>query len=765
MPNALIFTIAIIVGVLFLGIAIAVLISKFYRKVDQGKALIINKTAAEPEVTFAGGIVIPVIHRAEIMDISVKTIEIERKGSEGLICRDNIRADIKVTFFVRVNKTTSDVLKVAQSIGCARASDQRTLEDLFIAKFSEALKTAGKQLDFEELYTQRADFKDKMIAVIGTDLNGYVLEDAAIDFLEQTPLESLDPNNILDSQGIRKITEITTSQNIETNRLKNEEAKKRGSDDLDKAQAILNFSQRKAETEAKTEKEIALSRTREENEALRFKHDEQKRTMIVKQKADEEIAINEQNKSRAIEVAQKNREKEVSVEAVRVQKARDLEDISREREVEFKRIEKEKILESERKNIADVIRDRIAVERGVAEEEERIKDIRLIQDAERQKKARLITAEGTAQESLVKQIKAAEANQEVAKFEAKQRTIIAEADLEASDKHAKAKIRISDGVQAETAAPGLAQVRIKEANAIAIEKEGLAQARVTLETMQAKASGTEKEGLARVKVRDADLAVTERENTIKVTLTREHLLAEATGNEQKGLAEARVKEANAIAIEKEGIAEATAIKEKLLADASGREKMGLAEAISIKEKLLAEAAGLAEKAVAMKALDSVSRDHEEFRLRLDKEKTVELEQIRIRSEVARAQAEVLSHAFAQAKINIVGGDGAFFDRFVRAVSLGQSSDAFLQNSDASRSVLQPYLSGDRSLPQDLHDILKNPSLDAPTLQSLSISALLGKLILGADDDTKSKLTSLLNKARDLGISETPLVKNDANENK
>jgi uncharacterized membrane protein YqiK len=234
------------VGVFFfLLVAFGVLISRFYRKVDQGKALIINKTAAEPEVTFAGGIVIPVIHRAEIMDISVKTIEIERKGSEGLICRDNIRADIKVTFFVRVNKTTSDVLKVAQSIGCARASDQRTLEDLFIAKFSEALKTAGKQLDFEELYTQRADFKDKMIAVIGTDLNGYVLEDAAIDFLEQTPLESLDPNNILDSQGIRKITEITTSQNIETNRLKNEEAKKRGSDDLDKAQAILNFSQRK----------------------------------------------------------------------------------------------------------------------------------------------------------------------------------------------------------------------------------------------------------------------------------------------------------------------------------------------------------------------------------------------------------------------------------------------------------------------------------------------------------------------------------------
>jgi uncharacterized membrane protein YqiK len=60
------------------------------------------------------------IHKAEIMDISVKTLEIDRRGKNGLICRDNIRADIKVNFFVRVNKRKEDVIKVAQSIGCAR---------------------------------------------------------------------------------------------------------------------------------------------------------------------------------------------------------------------------------------------------------------------------------------------------------------------------------------------------------------------------------------------------------------------------------------------------------------------------------------------------------------------------------------------------------------------------------------------------------------------------------------------------------------------
>jgi uncharacterized membrane protein YqiK len=38
---------------------------------------------------------------------------------------DNMRADIKVAFFVRVNQTSQDVLKVAQAVGCERASSWR----------------------------------------------------------------------------------------------------------------------------------------------------------------------------------------------------------------------------------------------------------------------------------------------------------------------------------------------------------------------------------------------------------------------------------------------------------------------------------------------------------------------------------------------------------------------------------------------------------------------------------------------------------------
>src|SRR4051794_25486735 len=119
------------------------LLARFYRQGDQGKGPIVNTLKSDPPVTLTRAVGYPLVHRAEIMDISVKTIKIDRRGKEGLICKDNIRGDIMVTFFVRVNKTHDDVLKVAQSIGCARASDQSTVEGLFEAKFAEALKTVG----------------------------------------------------------------------------------------------------------------------------------------------------------------------------------------------------------------------------------------------------------------------------------------------------------------------------------------------------------------------------------------------------------------------------------------------------------------------------------------------------------------------------------------------------------------------------------------------------------------------------------------------
>ena len=647
---------------LLIVIALLFVVTRLFRKVEQGRALIISKVK-KVDVTFTGAVVLPVLHKAEVMDISVKTMEINRSGREGLICQDNIRADISITFFVRVNKTLEDVIKVAQSIGTDRASDQETLQQLFNAKFSEALKTVGKHFDFEDLYTKRDEFRDRIVALIGTDLNGYILEDAAIDYLEQTPLSQLDRDNILDAQGISKITELTSAQHKQTNELENDRRKEIDRQDTEAAETLAELERRREEAEAKAKREIEIIRAREEAETARVQAEERLKAQQAHLRTDEQLGVQQENQKREIAVAEKNRERVISIETERIEKDRLLEVIGRERETELSRIAKDKEVEGEKREVAEVIRERIAVEKTVAEQEENIKRLRAVEEAERQRQAVIIHAEAEAQENLVKDIKAAEAAEEAAKHKAAEEMTLAEARQQAAELDTRAKIRLAEGLQAEAAAAGLAEVQVREQDAEAIDKVGRAEAAVA------------------------------------------------------------------------------------------REK-ALAEAEAIREKLKAEAEGLNEKAGAMAALDEISREHEEYRLRLETEKDIRLAGIDVHRQVAEAQASVLATGLENADINIVGGDGMFFDRMVNSIGMGKAVGGFVENSDVAQSLAGSWLDGSGSFADDISRVLG--SVDTADIKNLTLSALLVKLINAGGPDA-GKMQELLKTAQHLGVAEAPVA--------
>ena len=642
-------TLAIAVGVIIV-LGIGALVS--YKKVDQGQVLIVN-WPNKVKVKFTGGFVIPILTRAEIMDISVKTIQLARDGHDGLICKDNIRADITVTFFVKVNRTERDVRKVAQAVGCARASDQDRLEELFTAKFSEALKTVGKQLEFEELYGQRVQFREQIIEVIGEDLNGYVLEDAAIDYLEQTPTENLDPDNVLDARGLEKITEITAQKRHHKNELENKATKDIGLDDLETKKALLEYDRQEADAEAKQRREISVVEAQQKAEAEEIRAKEIARAQKAEIEAQEEVEIRKIESQREQEVATKNRERVLAVEEENVQRERDLQIVERERETELKRQGKEREVEAEQKKVAEVRRDRIAVDKTVAEEEEEIETLRTVKSAEREKEASVITAEGKAEEALIADIKEAEAKEQVAEHEAKEQVIRADAEVDAAERIAKAKKQRAEGVQAEEAAPGLAEVQVKEANAQAVEKEGLAEAKIT----------------------------------------EEQLKAEAVGEEEKEMVRVRVKKENAEAVEREGLAEAKVTEEKGRAEATAHLEQKRAEAEAIRERLVAEADGLAEKAQSIESFTPDALDHEEYRLKLEYGETLGLEKLGNAVDIARAQADILGKAMDEADINIVGGNDDFYDSFVRSISAGHMIEGFLDTSPNAAGLFDTVVDG------------------------------------------------------------------------
>lgn len=737
---------AVLGGFVVFVLGIAVIVKKFYIKVSPGQALINNKTNELVTVSFTGGLVLPIIHRAEVMDLSVKMIEIERRGREGLTCKDNVRADIKVAFFVQVSHDAEKVKQVAGRLGTERASHVETLHTLFSAKFSEALKTVGYQMNFLQLYTDRAEFRKKIYGQIGHDLDGYELTDVVIDYLEQTPMDALDPDNMLDAEGIRAITAITKEKSVETNRLRNEAQMQIEQQNTTAQEVITKQDAVRRATIAQREREAAVAVAREKAEAEKEVQRAVLEANTARIRTEEELQVAEQNKQRQIEVAQKNRERVIGVETERVAKDRALEAISREREVELQRIEKEKLLEVQKKEIADTIRARVAVDRTVAEEEERIKAVRVVEEAKRNREAALILAETEAQEKLVKDIKAAEAQEKAASHLARERLIMADADLETADRDARAKLRRAEGMQAEAAAPGLAAVKVKEADAAVYEKRGLIEAKVEREKLTAVAEGERQRGLAHVGVQEAEAAAILKKGEAEAAVVEKRLTAEARGKEadaaaveKQGSARAKVLEAEAVATEKRGLADAVTIREK-----------GSAEAAALEQKMLAEAKGIAEKMTAMKAMEGTAREHEEYRLRLENERAIRTQQMEFQARIAAEQARVLAEAFKNAKIDIVGGDGAFFDRFVQAATLGKSLDAVVERSATLQVVGDEYLRQGRSFADDLTAVLGRPGV-SEDLKNLSVAGLLTRLANEATGDDKSKLDGLLDAARKIGV--------------
>lgn len=676
-----------VVGILFLIIVFIAIIAMFYKKIPQGEALIKTGFGGTAVAFDKGMYVIPVLHKVEIMDISVKKIEIRRMGIDGLICKDNMRADIKVAFFVRVNKSKDAIVEVAQTIGCARASHIETLNELFESKFSEGLKTVGKKFQFVELYDSRSEFRDEIINEIGRDLNGYTLEDCAIDYLEQTPIKYLSADNILDSQGIKKITELTAIQNVKANLIKRDEEKTIRKQDVEAREAILELDKQLAEKEEQQKREIANIKAREEAEIQKVSEEERFKSETARIGTEEKLQIAEENKQRQVIVASKNKEKTEAVESQRVIKDRDLEMTERERVVTLAQIEKEKAVEIEKKNIQDVIRDRVSLEKGVVEEQENMKDIAAFKTADRDKQVAITNAEKDAESGLIKIIKEAEASKEAAKQKAEEINIEAQANKEASSKEAEARKIIAEAKAKEEATMGMSEAQVMHAKAEAIEKQGLVDANI---------------------------------------------------------------------IEKTAIAEAVGIEAK----AESMKKQGIAEADVIKEKAAAEASGIEEKADAMKKLDGVGKDHEEFKLKLDKELKVDLAEINIQKEIADAQALVIGEALRAANIDIVGGETMFFDQIIGQITKAKGIDRLVGHSSNIQDVKNAILGSDDvkgNLLNKIKEFANKYGVGSEDVKNISIASLLLNLRNRANsEEDKGIFDTLFGLANELGLSDNIL---------
>jgi flotillin len=707
-------TVIILFVVLVLLFVVAGVVLLCIRKIHPGKAGITVGWGGL-RVAFDYMIRLPLVQNFDLVDISVKKLEIHRKGKDGLVCKDNIRADISVAFYIRVEAKEESVKKVAQMLTPERVADMAQLRELFEAKFSEALKTAGKQMEFHELFTERLRFRDEIQATIGKDLDGFLLQDVAIDYLEQTPLEQHDPNNVLDAEGIKKITEITQRERVLANEFSQRTSVQIEKENADSDIAKREQKRRNEEDTARQNRAITEVKANEEAETRKVVETRRMEVEARRLETEESVRLRTEDMNRAVQEREYTVKKERQrLEQEAVQEGEEAR-VRRERTVALAEMDKEvrvaeAAVEVERKRATVV-----AEQKAVTQQEEEKRNIEARMTAERVREVTLIEAEMNAKKDQTEKVVASEAQRE------------AERNLAEADKirvittaEASREVALRDAERMQTLADAEAKVADKRRHAAEQEAEGTAAREAA-------------KGLAEAKVTIAKAAALK----VEVEAIKAQGMAEAEVSKAKGDVVAEVTQSQAEA-------EAEGTKDRELAIATGIEARGAAEAKAIHLK-----------AEAMKLLHAAGQQHEEFRLRLAKERDVELASIQVQKDVAVAHSEIVAEALKSAKIDIVGGENDFFEKIVRAVGTGKSVDRLLANSSALTDVKNTFFTGDpEHFKTQLAQWVKDFGIRTEDVKNLTLSALLMRMAASADDDgLKGMIRSALEMVKEKGMGD------------
>jgi len=635
-----------------MGLIMGLTYSLFYKKVPKRGSVMVVSKRKTIEVYTNGGFVFPVIHnKAELLDITRKKISISRKGeksvgtssqkdieeTEGLPCKDNVRVDIKADFYIGINPEPKNILQIVDNFSVSNAGSQEYLKEYFSPKFSEALKTVAKRFDFEELYVSRLEFRDAIKEVIAEDLDGFVLIDVVIDRLEQSSLESHSITNIMDVTGIKKITEITSAKNIETNIITQDEQTNRKLKDTEAHIARLQLDKQQQEAEATQEREIRIFKAAEAANAKEAEESSRQKEETSTIRTEEKIGVEKENQLREIRIAKINNERVTEIEQEKVKRARETESVITETEVAIKNMQKEKTVEEQRKEVAEITSQRVQIERKTAKEEEETLNLRTREEVGRNKLVLVTNAEAAAEASQIGEIKKAEAEKKSAEHNSETIAINASARLLESEKISAGKVKLAEGTRAEAAAAGLAEVEVATAKAEAIRATGVAEAE----------------------------AKTQMAAALRAT--------------------------------------------------------GEVEAQNKEDMEVAKAAGSKAQYDAMASIDDKTREHEKYKLQLEKEKDVELAQISIQSEISRNHSTIMGKALENAKIDIIGGETEIFKSITESYGSGKAIDKKFDGSEVLNSLVKGYRSGEKDLPADLLELLKKSELSTGDIGTMTIA--------------------------------------------
>ncbi len=396
-----------------------------------------------------GAMVLPVFH--EVTWVSLETIKIivSRSGGQAVLAADKIRIDVVAELYCHVGRSVDELLVAARSLGEKTFSPQE-VSNLLEAKVVSALRSYAATKTLNELHEDRDAFAQvvKSNVTESFQANGLTLEECTVVTLEQTGKEHFNTDNVFDAEGLKIVTEVTSSARREVHNTEKRTSVAIRQRELDAQLEMLEIEQKEAFARAQQDKQVANEQALQVGEKQVYVLD---RRLDVEQK--------EIDNEKALERLRTERDLAVLVEAERreiqeIHKARKLEEERRNREIALIEKAKEEELANIRRNLAleEAERDRQIALIEKAREQELVEIRRQLarESADRDREIELITKERERREAEILSNTAVAERDEVARNARHAAT--ESANLEIRARALATRLKILEHDRAETVA-------------------------------------------------------------------------------------------------------------------------------------------------------------------------------------------------------------------------------------------------------------------------------------------------------------------------
>jgi len=302
-----------------IGITLAVIfllifsILILWKKVPQDKALVVTGLKKRI-ISGGGGLVIPMLERADLISLEVKKIYV---ATQGALTDQGVEITVDGVAIIKVKSDKESILSAVEQFNTGSyAKTVEKIEDMSKSVLEGKLREIISKLSVEEIYKDKEKFSSKVQEVAALDLAEMGLEVKTL-----TIINISDVNGYLVALGKERIAEVKRDAQIaEANaemetKIKTSEATRRGKEAQLEAEARI--------AEADKQKELQIQSYRKEQETAKAIADlayEIEKNKVGKEVTETEMQVELIRKQRETELAEQEalrREKELSATIIK----------------------------------------------------------------------------------------------------------------------------------------------------------------------------------------------------------------------------------------------------------------------------------------------------------------------------------------------------------------------------------------------------------------------------------------------------------------